>query len=232
MRFGVLPHPLPFGAEHQRHPGRPDRFGQRRFGVAGQADPPEAGLGHLVQRSGKIDHPHPGHTFQSAARRLGQGPRFGRGVPVLGDQGESVEGRSRAKDGADIVRIGDLVEDQKRPPLGGVLQDVGEQKIVQPLDLGDQPLVRRVLRHEPAEIGRIGKGERHVLGQMHLRRRLAGRPDPDDVAIGIGECGTDCVPAPEARAVLGLRGGTGFAAHICVNDGTGGGWQVRRPSDD
>jgi hypothetical protein len=37
-------------------------FGQRAFGVAGEADPPEARLGDLLERAGQIDHAHPRHV--------------------------------------------------------------------------------------------------------------------------------------------------------------------------
>ena len=44
----------------------------------------------------------------------------------------------------------------QRPPVLGRIEQVGEQDVVQPLDLGDDALVRRVARHHPAEIGDVG----------------------------------------------------------------------------
>ena len=97
--------------------------------------------------------------------------------------------------------------------LGSVLENVGEEQVVQPLDLGDQPLVRRVLRHEPAEVRDVGEGEGHVLRKLDLGRRLAGRPDPDHLTLRIGERRRDRVSPPETGTVLRLGGGSGFAAH-------------------
>ena len=99
-------------------------------------------------------------------------------------------------------------------PSSRLVEQVGEQEIVQPLDLGDDALVRRVARHQPAEIGDVGKGDRDVLRRCHSsRRRLARRPDPVDPALGIGERGGDGVAAPETGAVLGLGRLAGLASH-------------------
>ena len=96
---------------------------------------------------------------------LASAPGFRRRVPVLGDQAERVEGRRRAQDRADIVRIGDLVEHDQGPPVLGPVEQIGEQDVVEPLDLGDHALVRRVARHQPAEIGDVGIGDRDRGGR-------------------------------------------------------------------
>ena len=96
----------------------------------------------------------------------------------------------------------------------GLVEKVGEQKIGQPFDLGDDALVGSVARHQPAEIGGVGIGDRNRGIEIERAGGGAGDRDPDDPALGIGERGGDRVPAPETWAVLGLHGLAGFAAHL------------------
>ena len=80
--------------------------------LAVEANGHEAAVVQLVQRAGEILHGHQWHQLQRAGGRLRQHPgRFG-AVTRRGDDGLDREGRRRAQDGADIVRIGDLVEHQ------------------------------------------------------------------------------------------------------------------------
>ena len=156
--------PSPSAPSTRATRGGPERFGERGLRLAGQADPPEARLGDLVERAGEVDHAHPGHGLERAAGGLGERAGFGRRVAVLGDDAERVERGGRAQDRADIVRIGDLVEHQQRPAVLGLVEQVGEQHIGQLLDLGDDALVRRVARHQPAEVGDVGVGDREWRG--------------------------------------------------------------------
>ena len=45
-------------------------------------------------------------------------------MAVLGHDPDRAEGCGRAQDGADIVRIGDLVEDQEDSTVGSVCKEV------------------------------------------------------------------------------------------------------------
>ena len=213
MGRDIVAQPLALRAQHQRDPGRPQRLGQRGLRLAGQPDPPEARRRHVVERAGEIDHPRPGHRLQRPARRLGQRARFARRVPVLRDDAERVERGGRAQDGADIVRVRDLIEHQQRPAVRRLVEQVGEQDVVQTLDLRDHALMRRVARHQPAEIGGVGEGDRDAGIDVEFRRRLARRPDADDRPLRIGERRTHGVAAPEAGAVLGLGRLAGLASH-------------------
>ena len=119
MLAGVLPHARPFGAQHQRDSRRAECVLEVGVGFAGEADPPEARLADFLQRSGEIDHPHPRHPLERAGRGLGDDSAFRRRMAVLGDDSDRSERRCRAQDGADIMRIGDLVEDQQNGALAG-----------------------------------------------------------------------------------------------------------------
>jgi hypothetical protein len=98
-------------AEYDREALRPHRIAQRLRRVAGQADAPEARLRHLVQRAGEVDDTDPRHGLERAGCRAGHRAAFRRGVAILRDEAERVEGSGRAQDRAQIVRVGDLVED-------------------------------------------------------------------------------------------------------------------------
>ena len=66
MLARVGPQARPFGAEHQRDARRAERVLELRVGVAGQADPPEAGLADLLERAGEVDDARP--TARARAR--------------------------------------------------------------------------------------------------------------------------------------------------------------------
>jgi len=213
MCLGILAHALALGAEDERDPGRAERFGQGHIRLAGEADPPEAGGGHIVERAGEIDDADPGHGLERPRRRLGERSGFGRGVPVLRDHAQGVERRRGAQDRADIVRIGDLIEDEQRAMILRLIEEVGEEKIFEPLDLDDDALVRRVARDEAAEIGDVGESERDGGVDLVAGGGLARREDPHHPPLRIGERGGDGVSAPETGAVLGLGRLAGLASH-------------------
>ena len=129
-------------------------------------------------------------------------------MAVLRDDAECIERRRRAQDGADIVRIGHLIEHQHR---AGVVAPGGEQlveeDILERIDLQHQPLVRCIARHHPAEIGDIGIDDRQHRRQFQLRQRLTRAPQLARGAFGIGERGRHGMPPPETGAgvvALGL----------------------------
>ena len=135
-------------------------------------------------------------------------------MAILGDDTKRIERRRRAQDRADIVRIGHLIEHQQRPPIvRALLQQIDQEDILQRIDLDDDALVRRVLRHQPPQIGRLGEGHRHLRREGPERlRRLARRPDAADRPLGVGEGGGDGVPSPETGPVgRGLGRAMAFA---------------------
>ena len=201
MLAHILAHARALGAQHQRDALRAERVFEVGVGIAGQPDPPEAGLGDLFQRAGEVDDARPRHALESARCGLGEDAALGRRMAVLGDDPDRSEGRGRAQDRADIMRVGDLVEDEQHGAFRRVAEHVVEPDILERLDLDHHALVRRVVRHQPAEVGDVGEGHRNVLGELHEPRGFARRPGAKHLALGIVERRRDRVPAPEARAV-------------------------------
>jgi hypothetical protein len=85
------------------------------------------------------------------------------------------------------------------------IEQVAEPDVGERIDLDHQPLMRRVVRHQPAEIGDIGKGGRDGRIERQRGERLARAPHPADGALRIGEGRDHGVAAPEAGAA-GRRG--------------------------
>jgi len=75
-----------------------------------EAVEPEACFLELLQGARQIHGAHQGHDFQRAGCRLRQHAGVGRCMAVGDDQAGDAESGGAAQDGADIVRIGDLVE--------------------------------------------------------------------------------------------------------------------------
>ena len=69
------------------------------------------------------------------------------------------------------------------------------------LDFDHDALVRSIIRHEAAEVGRFGKGDRDVLRELHEPGRLASCPGAQDPAVRIIERCRDGMLAPESRPV-------------------------------
>ena len=130
-------------------------------------------------------------------------------MPVLGDDPDRSERRGRAQDRADVMRVGDLVEDQQHGALSRAAQDLVEPDFLERLGLDDHALVRRVARDQAAEVGDVGQRHRNLLGELHRRGRVARRPRAQDLPPRIVERGCDRVLAPQPgtarRAVTLMR---------------------------
>ena len=124
-------------------------------------------------------------------------------MAVLGDDADRAERGGRAQDRADIVRVGDLVEHQQDRALRRLVEQLVEPHVFERLDLDHHALVRRVVRHQPAEVGASASVTGNVLRELHERRGLARRPGAQHLALGIVERRGDRVLAPEARPVGG-----------------------------
>ena len=155
MSGDIVPQPFAFGAEDQGDRTRRQRFGEFRFGFAGQADPPVARLGDVLERAGEIDHPHPRHDLERSRGGLGERPAFRRRVAVLRDQRRGAERGGRAEDRADVVRIGHLVEHHERP-VRLRIEQIGEMHLADLLDAeADRPLVVLDQVTDPHNVGAI-----------------------------------------------------------------------------
>ena len=177
----------------------PKRVLQFRVGGAVEPDPPEARLGDFLQRSGEVDDADPRHALQRARRGLGQRAAFARRMAILGDDADRPERRGGAEDRADIMRVGDLVEHQQGGAFGRVGEDVAEPDVLERRNLDHHALVRRVVGHQPAEIGDVGEAQRGCGIEGEFGRGVVGDPYARDPPLGIGERRGDRVPPPESR---------------------------------
>src|SRR6476660_4524545 len=122
-------------------------------------------------------------------------------MAVLGDNTDRSESRRGAQDRSDIVRVGDLVEDEQHSLFASAAQKPIEPCVLERLDLDDHALVWRVMRNQPAEVGNVRQRDRYVLGKLHEGRCLAGCPGLQYLAIGIVERGGDSVLSPQSWSV-------------------------------
>ncbi len=199
----LRPQPFALGPEHQRDARRVLERDVERVGrLAVERDAPVARLGDLVERAGEIDHAHPGHEFQRPGRRPRDYAGFGRGMAVLCDDAKRIERGGRAQDGADIVRIGDLIEHDDRPARGFValafLQQIAQPDVVERLDFRDNALVGRVARHHPAQVSHIGIDDGQDGRQLERGNGLARAPDLANHPVRVGERRGDGVAAIKA----------------------------------
>ena len=99
-------------AEDQRQRARERFVGEPGGRLRVEPDPPIAHVAHFGERAGQIGHAANRHVLEPARGGLRQRPgEFGR-MALGGDQRVDREGGRGAQDRADIVRIGDLVEDE------------------------------------------------------------------------------------------------------------------------
>ncbi len=91
-----------------------------------QAVEPEAGFLELVEGAGEVDGAHQRDDFERPRGGLGQHAGVGRRMAVGNDHAGGAEGRRRAQDGADIVRVGHLVEGQDQGVVAAAGQDILE----------------------------------------------------------------------------------------------------------
>ena len=166
----------------------------------------------LTARSSGMVSSAPDAALASAAGLLGR-------VAVLGDHRRDAERGGRAQDGADIARVGDLVEhDQRTGPFQRLLQAgrgqrIGEQRHALVGDVAAEQVV------EPAAIDLLG---RHRPGRrLALREGLLGLLGQHQVAEAAGRIGQrrgDGVQAVEpdgaARGVRNLRAGAVVALAV------------------
>ena len=117
------------------------------LGLAVEADAGEAHLADLLQRAGEVLHLDPLDPVERAGGGLGEHAGLGGGVAAGGDDRVGGEGDGRAQDRADVVRVGDLVEDDDEPGIGERI----ERKRGQGRDLDRDALVHRLAAEQTVE---------------------------------------------------------------------------------
>ena len=174
-------------------------------GAAGvQPDRPDTGRLQRDQRAGDVDRAQQRHGLQRAGRGLGERAGLLRRVAVLGDHRRHAERRGRAQDGADVARVGDLVEHDQRPgPFQRLLQAgrgqrIGEQRGALVGDVAAEQVVEPAAldllgRHRPGRRLALRQGLLGLLGQ-HQAAQAAGR---------IGQRGGHRVQAVEPDGAAG-----------------------------
>ena len=159
--------------------------------LAVEPDGEEAAIVQFGQRARQISHAHQRHQFQRAGGGFRQHAGGLRAVPGGDDDGLDRKRRGRAQDGADIVRVGDLVEHQHDALLRQRV-DVGRG---QRIDLGQQPLMHGV-GAEPLVDG-AGADQSPASPGSGCSPRSAAAPRSRS-PTGCGSCAADW-PAPPSR---------------------------------
>ena len=120
------------------------------------------------------------------------------------DETGGAEHGGRAQDGADVVRIGDLIEHDERPCLGalGEFLNVG---LFERLGFEHDALVHGVLAEQAVEIARgdalgcqLSRGD----GFGEAVFGVLGHQQPQHLAGVVAQCGFHCVNTIELHAAL------------------------------
>ncbi|MGY4489019.1 hypothetical protein ACVWWR_008210 [Bradyrhizobium sp. LM3.2] len=198
------PQALAFRAQHQRERLAQRDLGEIRAAFTVQPDGLETELVQRGQCAGEVLYRHDRYQLQRAGGGLGQHTGRFRTVARGGDDRLHGEGRSRAQDGADIVRIGDLVEHQHDAVLLQIL-DVGRG---QGIGLGEQALVHRVGRQQPVDLlgpDDLGRDRDCDVLVRQTPCGVLGQRQLADLPLGVGERHGDGVPAIEDDRPVGVR---------------------------
>ena len=127
-------------------------------GLASRTSPSETGasassptsevaeIAELFERTREVGHDAERHMLEPARRRLGERAGEFRRMPFGDDEAVDREGRGGAQDRPDVVRIGDLVEDENEP----VGRQLGNVDRLQRTRFEQHALVHGVARQSPA----------------------------------------------------------------------------------
>ena len=133
---------MPLGAEHQRERLTQLNLRKIRFAVAVEPNREKSTLLQLAQRARKILYCDDRNEIERARRGFSENTScFGR-MPRRDDDRAHREGRGRAQDRADIVRIGDLIEHQHNAARIQCVGGRGRQRI----GFRQQALMHRISR--------------------------------------------------------------------------------------
>ena len=135
-------------------------------------------------------------------------------MPVLRDKRGGIEGGRGTEDGAEIVGIGNLVENYQRAPRIGV-EHFGEVDVLERLAVEHQALMGRVARDQAGEVGGVGVLDREIRGQLAVERgdAFARGPQLAVPALGILQGRLDRMAAPQADVSLRPAAGAATTLH-------------------
>ncbi len=190
--------PGALGAQHQSDRAARIGLGQAAVGGAVEADAPEPGRLQPLERPAQVAGLQVGQVLEGPGGRLGQNAGFGGGVVARRDHRRGAERGGRTQDGADIVRVGHLVEqNHHRAPPGraeGPLDGLLQPRLGQRLGQQGDALVHRTRRQEPGQLVAAhrldGRPVRRAGGTQALGQRglgLAGRQEAPAAARRIGQ---------------------------------------------
>ena len=143
-------------------------------------------------RARKVLHPHQRDMLEPAGRGLGEHAGLGRPVPLGQHERIGAEGGGGADDGADIVRVGHLVEhDDELGVRRGLQIQLGE-------GIGEDrdPLMHRVRPAKPVDLARVDR--LREIGDADLGealQRIPRRQHLLDAAARVLQRGERAVPA-------------------------------------
>ena len=189
----------------------------------------------LGQRPREVLHQRDRHMLERAGGRLRQRAVERRAVAPGHDEAAGAERRARAQDGADVVRVGHLVEHDEGPP-GAALDQLGERGLRQRLGLDQRALMHGVGAQSAVEVpGRDPLVRQLPLGQGFGQAALGvvGEVELADAAVGVGQGRLDRVDA-EDRDMIGALGlvpplGPGRAGALGVGRASAGSRVPRLP---
>ena len=153
---------------------------------------------------GDVDQRQP---VERAGGGLGEDAGLGRGVARRGEDRVGAEGQRRAEDRADIVRVGDLVEDDDE---AGFAERLDRERIER-RDLDRDPLVHGLGAEQPVEVSGVASSGGDGQGRSGLGEAGQGVGRADDTQHGAprvgegGEHGMDAVDEETVRPALAGR---------------------------
>ena len=159
---------------------------ERFASFLGEADARERALAEFGQGAGEIRHEDDGNNVERAARRFGQRASERRAVPVMQHETNRPEGRSRAQDRADILRVCDLIEHDEQT-LSSDVVEIERRKI---LDLDHRALMDRIASDQPVEgLRQRGLNLQTALGEQGLEpvRGVFRQMQLADFTLRVGE---------------------------------------------
>lgn len=187
---GERPEALAFGAENQGDRARKLGIVESVYCGSTEADDGDAILLQLREQAGEVLGEVHRHVFQGARGRLCKGAVEWRTVAPGHDQASAAEYCRRAQNGADVMRVGDLIEDHERAPGDSVLQQRIERRLRQVFGFEREALMDRVGAQHLVELAR-GYELRRYPPRFQRSLQPAGsvlrRHQLDDAAGWIGE---------------------------------------------
>ena len=202
MFAGEAAHAFAFVAHHPGHGGGDIVVEQVGFAAHVGAHYPDVVLFELAQGAGEVGYGDVGHGFGGAAGHFAHGGVQADAAVFRRNHGVYAHGVGHAQAGAEVVWVGDAVEDEQQGRLGEVVEHVVEvDVVVRSVDKAGDALVSGVA----AQIIKAG-GFHEVNGNIFLRGFFQGLLHTGIVTAGQG------VELGEAFGVLPQAGVDGVEA--------------------